>query len=168
MKVETGKIVTLNYDLLSESGEIIETSDISGPVSFVHGRGAIIKGLDTRLEGMEAGQEDTFEFPPEEAFGKPEDGPVREIPRSEFPAGAKFEVGSTFEAGMPGGQNVKLEVLETGDDAVKVRMIHPLAGQTLSMSVTVVAVREPTAAERESGQVQSKPPPPPPGRAART
>lgn len=161
MKVETGKIVTLTYDLLNESGEILETSDISGPVSFFHGRGAIIKGLDTKLEGMEAGQEDTFKFPPEEAFGQPDDGPTKDIPRSEFPADAQFEVGGEFQAGMPGGQSVTLKVLETGDDAIKVRMIHPLAGQALSMSVKVVSVRDATAAEKESGQVQSKPPPPP-------
>lgn len=159
MKVAAGSVVTLTYDLCKEDGEIVESSDISGPISFIVGQGAIIKGLDGKLVGLEKGDEKTFEFPPEEAFGRPEDGPTKQIKRSEFPGDVK--VGLRFEAGMGGGQTITLEVLDASDEAVTVRMIHPLAGQRISMSVAVQNVREPTAAEKESGRVQSKPPPPP-------
>jgi FKBP-type peptidyl-prolyl cis-trans isomerase SlyD len=160
MKVAAGSVITLTYDLCKEDGEIVESSQISGAISFVVGKGAIIKGLDAKLIGLEKGAEQTFEFPPAEAFGMPEDGPTKDIPRSEFPGG-DVQVGLKFEAGMGGGQNITLEVLEVSDEAVKVRMIHPLAGQKISMSVGVVGVRDATAAENESGQVVSKPPPPP-------
>jgi FKBP-type peptidyl-prolyl cis-trans isomerase 2 len=62
---------------------------------------------------------------------------------------------------MPGGQAIKLKVVESGDETVKVKMIHPLAGQTIGMNVKIVGVREATKAEIDSGQVISKPPPPP-------
>jgi len=163
MKVETGSVVTLTYDICDEKGEIIESSDLSGPISFLVGKGAIIKGLDKRVTGMEKGEEKSFDLPPEEAFGNPGDGPTRDLSRKDFPADAQLEKGQRFEAGMGGGgQKVLLEVVESDDEKVVVRMIHPLAGQTISMSIAVVNVRAATAAEKDAGRAISAPPPPPP------
>lgn len=162
MKVESGKIVTLSYDICDEKGEIVESSDISGAISFMHGKQAIIPGLNDKLVGLEEGQEETFEFPPEDAFGRIEDMPTNDIPRTEFPEGLEVKAGVRFEAGMPGGQTIMLEVIEQTDESVKVRMIHPLAGQTISMSVKILGIREATSAETEAGRAISKPPAPPP------
>ena len=161
MKIEPGKVVTLSFDLCDERGEIIEASDITGAVSFVHGKGAIIPGLDKRLLGMTAGGEADFTFPPEEAFGLPEAAPTKVISRKEFPADAQLAKGAVFEAGIPGGQKINLVVDNTTSEEVTVRMVHPLAGQTVTMSVKVVAVRDATPAELETGKVITRPPPPP-------
>ena len=163
MKVEAGSVVTITYDILDGEGEIIESSDLSGPVSFLVGKGAIIKGLDAKVIGMAKDEEKSFDLPPEEAFGNPEDGPTSELPRGSFPADASFEKGQRFEAGMGGGgQKVLLEVVDSNDEKVTVRMIHPLAGQTISMTIKVVGVRAATAAEKEAGKAMTAPPPPPP------
>lgn len=166
MKIAPGTVVTLAYDICDAQGEIIESSDLSGPITFLAGKAGLIPGLDKRLEGMEAGQEGSFEFPPEEAFGRIEDAPLRPLSRKEFPAEAKVEVGERFEAGLPGGngQRIVLQVAELDGDVVNVRMLHPLAGQKISMSVKVVAVREATKAEADAGKAMSRPPPPPPGK----
>lgn len=161
MKVAPDTIVTLSYDLTNEAGEIIESSEISGPITFVYGRSGLIPGLDRRLTGMVAGQEGSFDFPPEEAFGRVEDGPTRTLARTEFPAGANLQPGSEFEAGTGGGQTIKLRVVEANADQITVRLVHPLAGQRIHMTVKVENVRDATAAEKESGKVQSAPPPPP-------
>lgn len=161
MKVAEGTVVTLTYDITSESGEIIETSDISGPITFLQGRSGVIPGLDRRLLGMSKGEEGTFEFPPEEAFGTPETAPRQTIPRAEFPGDATLAVGSAFEANLPTGQTVQLQVVAVDSEEVTVAVVHPLAGQRIGMSVRVVGVRPATAAEKESGKVMSSPPPPP-------
>lgn len=162
MKIEPGKVVTMSFDLCDESGEIIEASDISGNISFVHGRGAVIPGLDGRLTGMKAGDEADFVFPPEEAFGVVERAPTKQINRGEFPAGAVVQVGAEFEAGIPGGQKIKLQVVKIENEAVTVRMLHPLCGQRVSMSVKILAVRDATPQELETGRAQTRPPRPPP------
>lgn len=162
MKVEAGSVVTITYDILDEKGEIIESSDLSGPISFLVGKGAIIKGLDKQVTGMEKGQEKSFDLPPEEAFGRPEDAPTREFARTEFPADAKLVKGERFEAGMGGGAKAVLEVVDGNDESVTVRVMHPLAGQKISMTINVVGVRAATAAEQEAGRAISAPPPPPP------
>lgn len=162
MKVEKGTVVTLAYDITRADGEIIETSDISGPITFVQGSSGLIPGLDKRLIGLAVDDEKTFEFPPEEAFGNEDDSPTRALPRKEFPAEAQLEAGLKFEAGTGTGQTIVLKVVELpDDDTVVVRMVHPLAGQTIGMSVKVLGLREPTAAEAESGKVVIAPPPPP-------
>jgi FKBP-type peptidyl-prolyl cis-trans isomerase SlyD len=151
MKVGANTVVTLSYDIYREDGEIIESSGLTGPVSFVHGNSTILKSLDEKITGMEKGQEATFEFTPEQAFGRPEDGPTKLIPRKEFPAGTDLKVGAQFEAGMPGGQKIMLKVLEAQADAILVRMIHPLAGQKIAMSIKVLGVRLATKEERTTG-----------------
>lgn len=161
MKVAPGTVVTIAYDITDESGEIIESSDISGPITFMAGKAGLIPGLDRRLEGMDDGQEETFEFPPEEAFGRVQDAPQKELPRDAFPADAKLEPGQQFEANMAGGHAVKLEVVQASDEGVTVRLVHPLAGQKVGMSVKILKVREATKAEKESGKAMVAPPPPP-------
>jgi FKBP-type peptidyl-prolyl cis-trans isomerase SlyD len=161
MKVAAGSVVTITYDICTDDGEIVESSEIDGSVSFVHGKGAIIPGLDAKLVGMQEGEERTFTFPPEEAFGRPEDALHKVIDRKEFPKDARLEKGVSFDAGIPGGHRIRLEVAEIVGDQVTVRMIHPLAGKTVTMNVAVQKVREATPAERESGKVILTPPPPP-------
>lgn len=162
MKITSGTVVTLSYDITTSDGEIVESSDISGPVTFLHGQGAVLPGLDKRLEGMEAGGEDTFEFPPEEAFGTEDNAPTKPIPRNEFPKDMDVKPGLAFEAGMPNGQTIKLVVKEVNDDAAICAMVHPLAGKTISMAVKITAVRAATAAEKEAGKAIVRPPAPPP------
>ncbi|WP_181233920.1 FKBP-type peptidyl-prolyl cis-trans isomerase [Enhygromyxa salina] len=165
MKIESGTVVTLGYDITTADGEIVESSDISGPISLLHGTQTLIPGLAKRLEGLEAGAEQTFEFPPEEAFGTIDDAPTNVMSRTEFPADTKFEVGGKFVAKMPNGQPLHLAVKAVTDESVTVAMIHPLAGQTIGMSVRIIGVRAATSKETELGKAMVKPPPPPPKKA---
>lgn len=164
MKIESGTVVTLAYDITTASGEIVESSDISGPISLLHGVQTLIPGLAKRLEGLEEGAEGTYEFGPEEAFGTSADAPTNVMSKAEFPAGTAFEVGSKFIANMPNGQPLQLEVREVAEESLTVAMIHPLAGQTIGMSVRIIGVRPATAKEKEAGHAMVKPPPPPPKR----
>src|SRR5688500_6334662 len=118
MKIAPGSVVYIAYDICTDDGEIVESSEINGTVAFVRGCGAIIPGLDQKLLGLQEGDERTFTFSPQEAFGRTEDAPKKVIKRSEFPAGAKLDKGVSFEAGIPGGQRIRLEVVDfTADEA---------------------------------------------------
>ncbi len=161
MKIAEGTVVTLAYDITSQSGEIIETSDISGPITFMQGNSGLIKGLDARLVGMEAGTDQTFEFSPEEAFGTLAGAPQKTLARAELPAQA-LKPGDTFEANVGPGQVINLVVHELpSDDAVVVKLVHPLADQKIGMSVKVLGVRAATSAEQDAGKPMTAPPPPP-------
>ncbi len=162
MEIEAKSIVTLSYDLCTEEGEIIESSDLSGPITFMQGTKAMIPGLDAKLLGLTVGTEAKFEFPPEEAFGSVDTAPTKTIGRGEFPAQAQIKPGMSFQADLPGGQSITLAVQEVTDTEVIVKMLHPLAGKRLKMDIKVLKVRPPTEQEQAAGRAIIRPPVPPP------
>ena len=139
MKVEPGKVITLDYIITTEKGELIESSAGRGePLVFVHGQGGLLPGVDAQLEGMVEGEEKEFTLPPAEAFGEVEDGPTKYISKTELPEGANTTVGSMFQGEIPGtNQEVKIAVIED-------RYILPLMGKTIHMKATVIKIVDPT------------------------
>lgn len=152
MKIAEGLVVSMEYDLRTVDGRLIESSEKRGaPLNFIYGPRIMLPGLAPQLAGLAAGETKKFELAPEEAFGRIEDAPRKDIPRSEFPAKAQIKEGMSFEAGLPNGQPIRLVVCEVSDTAVNVRMVHPLAGQRIKIYVKILSVREATAAEKSSG-----------------
>jgi FKBP-type peptidyl-prolyl cis-trans isomerase SlyD len=149
MKVEEGKVVTLDYTITTEKGELIESSAGRGePLVFLFGKSGMLPGLDAALEGMEADEEKEFDLPPEQAFGTLDSGPTMDIPKTRLPDDAKTEVGSLFQADMPGtNQTVNFVVVEDRVNDVMVRLIHPLAGKTIHIKAKILGLRQATEEE---------------------
>jgi len=154
MKVEEGKIVTLEYTITTEKGELIESSAGRGePLKFVFGSNCgLPSGVNEHLEGMSPGEEKDFLLPPEKAFGTADSGPTMKLPKSAFPEEVEIKIGGSFQGEMPGtNQTVNFVITENLGDGVMVRLIHPLAGKTIAIKAKVIDVTEPTGLE-------SKPP----------
>lgn len=149
MNVEEGKIVTLEYTITTQQGELIESSaGRGGPLVFLFGSSPLPPGLEEELRGMGAGTEKEFDLPPEKAFGTVDSGPTMEILKTRLPEGASTKVGSMFQADLPGtNQTVNFSVVEDRINDIKVRLIHPLAGKTIHVKANVVAVRAATPEE---------------------
>lgn len=143
MKIASGKLVTMEYELLLEDGKLLESSEERGPIKYVQGSGQMLQGLEDRLEGMSAGEEKEGRIPAAEAYGDEEDMPTLEIPAAEFPGGTEVNPGTDFQAKDPEGNPITFTVLEVDEEAVKVRLNHPLAGQSISFKVKIVAVSDP-------------------------
>lgn len=154
MPVENGNVVTVEYTLTTQKGELIESSLGRGaPIAFIVGQSGMIPGIDKRLVGMEVDQEADFDLPPEDAFGTLDSGPSLEIPKREFPPEATFEIGTRFQANLKGNVGeVTFEVLEDRVNDVLVRFIHPLAGKTIHAKIKVLTCRPATAEETAAGQ----------------
>ncbi len=159
MEIKRGEKVRLEYELkvAGVPGEVIESSNKSGPIVYEHGAGKMLPGLEKRLEGMAIGDEKRGVIPAAEAFGTEESLPTRELPRKEFPKGEKLEVGRVFEARDPSGQPVSFKIVSVGADKVKVRFLHPLAGKDIEFYVKVLMIDDPSSRKRAA----VAPPPPP-------
>jgi FKBP-type peptidyl-prolyl cis-trans isomerase SlyD len=154
MKIAPGVAVEIEYELKVKGGAVIESSERTGRLRYVHGDGKMLPGLEKRLEGLGPGDEAKGEIPAREAFGTEDALPVKEMPRDAFPAGAKLEAGAVFEAKDPtSGAPIRFKMLTVEADVVKVRLLHPLVGQDLEYQVRVIAVRDPS--------VRGVPPPAP-------
>lgn len=150
MKIAPGLSVLLDYELRVRGGAVIESSEKSGPLRYVHGRGKMLAGLERRLEGLAPGDEKKGEIPAAEAFGTEESLPVKVMSRGEFPAGTKLAPGLVFTAKSPSGEPIQLKIVAADGDAIKARLLHPLVGRDLQFRVKVLSVED-----------LSRPPPPP-------
>ena len=143
MKVSQGNFIRIDCELKVKDGDVIESSKKSGPVEYKHGSGQMLKGLESRLEGLAVGDEKDGVIPAAEAFGADSDQPKMAIPRTNFPKDSKIEKGNRFEAKGPNGTPVTLEVLTVDDKEVVARAVHPLAGKDIEFKVKVLSVRPP-------------------------
>lgn len=157
MEIKRGEKVRLEYELKVQGGQVIESSQKSGPIVYVHGAGKMLPGLEKRLEGMAIGDEKRGVIPAAEAFGTEDSLPTRDIPRKEFHAGEKLDVGRQFEARDAGGQPVAFRIVAVEGEKVKVRFLHPLAGKDIEFYVKVLMIDDPESRKRA---VVAPPPPP--------
>lgn len=146
MIVADNTFVSIRYTLRLDDGEMVDQSPPEEPMGFLFGSGAVIRGMEQNLQGMETGQAASFTVEPEEGYGIPNPSLWREIPRDNFPPEIDLIPGMGFEAKGPHGP-VLFRVKSADEHQVVADFNHPLAGQRLHFDVTVVEVREPRAEE---------------------
>jgi len=152
MVIEKNRVVTIDYKLRDSSGEVLDESEDSNPLIYLHGNDNIIGGLEKHLLGKQAGDEVACVVPAKEGYGERDEALVFKVSKTEFGEGASIEPGMQFEAhGEDGAQIVTVMGVE--GDEVTIDANHPLAGEELHFAVKVIDVREATAEELEHGHV---------------
>jgi FKBP-type peptidyl-prolyl cis-trans isomerase SlyD len=146
-----GKVVRIHYILRSDSGEVLDSSDASEPLEYLHGAGNIVLGLEEGLLGASAGQKLRVKVAPEKGYGPRAADAVHAFPRDAFPEGMEVEEGMSFQAEGEDGQSLPVWVLSVESERVMVDFNHPLAGQTLDFEVTVATLRDATSEELAHG-----------------
>ncbi|MGP1415897.1 MAG: FKBP-type peptidyl-prolyl cis-trans isomerase [Treponema sp.] len=145
MQITKNSLVTLEYTLKDENGEILDSSVEMGPLEYIHGFGMIVPGLETALTGKNVGEELSVTVAPKDAYGEFDENLIFKVERKQFPADVKVEVGMEFETDGPHGRAVR--VIKVGDDLVTIDANHPLAGETLHFDIKVVSSRMATDEE---------------------
>jgi FKBP-type peptidyl-prolyl cis-trans isomerase SlyD len=155
MQIAKQKVVTIEYTLTDEQGEVLDTSEGQEPLVYIQGMGSIIPGLETALEGKAAGDALRVTVAPEHGYGKRDEELVMVMPRDRFPPGSEIEKGMRFQAQSAGGSHV-VTVVTVDDKNVTIDANHPLAGVTLAFDVKIVEVRDATADELKHGHVHGQ------------
>ncbi len=155
--VADGKGVTLHYKLSLEGDElVVDTEADEEPMSYLHGAGNLVPGLEDALTGKAVGEVVKVVVSPEDGYGDHDPDAVDEVPRDAFPADLELEVGMQLTAEDEDGNLTPCMVMELHDDHVIVDMNHPLAGEVLHYEVRILEVRDATAEEREHGHVHGE------------
>jgi FKBP-type peptidyl-prolyl cis-trans isomerase SlyD len=147
MQVGPDTFVTLAYTLYGEDGEVIDRTDDEEPLSYVHGYGQLVPGLERGMEGMSKGDLRSVVVPAKDAYGEYDSEAIFEVDKSEFPRPGEVAVGDEFFAESDDGEGVELTVVEVHDETCLVDANHPLAGEDLRFEVTVLDVRPATDGE---------------------
>lgn len=150
MKAAHGRVVTLHYTLTDDSGEILDSSHGGEPLSYLHGHGNIVPGLEKAIEGVAAGHKAKVCVPPDEGYGEKNPEAIFEAPREHFPPDMELTVGERVSADGPEGP-ISFMIVSVSEKAAVLDANHPLAGQTLHFDVEIVRVREATKEEIEHG-----------------
>ncbi len=153
MKVAPKTVVTLEYKITLTTGELVDSSEVSGPFSYVHGIGAIIPGLEKGIEGMDVGEEKEIEIPAAEAYGERNEDLVTSVSKSQFPADTELAPGMEFYTYNEKGEAIPFVIREINGDTVVIDFNHPLAGKDLIAWVKIVDVREASPEEIAHGHV---------------
>lgn len=153
MQIAKDKVVLINYTLKNDAGEVIDSSEGSDPLAYLHGAENIIPGLEKALEGKGTGDSLSVTVPPADAYGEFDEGKIQEVPKEMFEEAGEVSVGAQYHAADPDGGYITITVTEVTDDTVKIDANHPLAGENLSFDVTVMEIREASAEELEHGHV---------------
>jgi FKBP-type peptidyl-prolyl cis-trans isomerase SlyD len=155
MQIAQNTVVSIDYTLTDADGQVIDSSQGREPLTYVHGSGQLIPGLESALEGQSAGNDVEVKVAPDEAYGERDERLVQAVPRAAFQGVDRVETGMRFQARGDEGQSRLITVTAVEGDTVTIDANHPLAGKPLHFKVSIVEVREAdeaNEAELESGQ----------------
>ena len=151
MKIEKDRVVRFHYTVSEVGQEPLETSEGREPLAILIGHGNIIPGLETAMDGREAGDKFEVDVTAAEAYGERREGLTQRVPKKHF-KGARLEPG--MQAVLPTNFGPRaVTIQKVGMSVVDVDLNHPMAGKDLHFAIEIVEVREASAEEIEHGPV---------------
>ncbi len=151
MKIASGNVVGIDYSLHLGDGEIVDASARGEPLTYLHGEGQIVPGLESALEGLDVGDRKQVVVGPAEGYGDHDPRGIQEVPRSAFPPDFDPQAGMELTAEGPSGEPVPFVIREVRPQTILIDLNHPLAGKTLHFDITVREVRAASDEERAHG-----------------
>jgi FKBP-type peptidyl-prolyl cis-trans isomerase SlyD len=153
MPIGINKVVTVNFTLKDQFGNIIDSTEGDAPFSYLSGHHNILPKLESEINNMLIGSKRTITVPAAEAYGEYNEDIVQVIGKDEFPPEVSLEVGMQYIASAPDGTKMPFTITEVRDEDVTIDFNHPLAGKDLTFDVELINVREATAEEISHGHV---------------
>jgi FKBP-type peptidyl-prolyl cis-trans isomerase SlyD len=148
MQIAKDTVASIHYTLTDNSGKVLDSSSGREPLTYIHGAGNLIMGMEEGLEGKAKGDKLKLKIAPAKGYGEKDDALVQQVPRSAF-GGQKVDKGMQFQTNN--GQVVT--VTNVGLESITVDANHPLAGVELNFDVEVISVRAASADEISHGHV---------------
>jgi FKBP-type peptidyl-prolyl cis-trans isomerase SlyD len=153
--VQKDSVVSLDYTLTLDNGQVVDSSEGREPLDYLHGHGQLIPGLERELQGMEIGEEKNVTVSAAEGYGDKDPDALQVVPLEIFPSDMELAPGMGLQLQDGSGQVMEAVVVEVRSDGVLLDFNHPLAGETLHFNVKIVDVRPATAEELAHGHAHS-------------
>lgn len=146
-------VVSVHYKLTDDDANVLDSSEGSEPLAYLHGAGNIIPGLENALVGKVAGDSLKVRVEPAEGYGEIVPELIETVDIAAFQGVDSVEPGMAFEAQAPDGSVQRIVVKAVEGNDVTIDANHPLAGVTLNFDIEIVGVREATEEEIAHGHV---------------
>lgn len=155
MQISRHTVASIDYKLTDDQGQVLDSSEGREPLTYLHGAGNLIPGLETALEGNAPGDSVSVTVDPSEGYGERDENLIQQVPMAAFEGVDEIEPGMRFQATDEQGQGRIVTVTAIEGDQVTVDANHPLAGVPLNFEVSVVEVREASDDEIEHGHAHT-------------
>ena len=154
-EIKTNQVVEMDYTLKNTNGEVIDSSEGIGPLSFIMGKQNIIPGLEAEIAKKNVGDSFNVVVGPDDAYGPRNEAMIQAVPKAQFGDNAdQIQIGSQFQVQDQNGQPLVVQVIELRDDEIVLDANHPMAGQTLHFDVKILSTRDATPEELERGYLE--------------
>lgn len=146
-------VVSIHYRLTDNDGNVIDSSEDMEPLTYLHGVGNLIPGLEKELVGKVENDAFIVKVLPAEGYGEVMEELIESVPKVAFQGVDNIEAGMFFEAKNTNGEMQRIVVKKVEVDMITVDGNHPLAGVELNFDINIVSVREATKEEIAHGHV---------------
>ncbi|MFH2011265.1 MAG: peptidylprolyl isomerase [Pseudomonadota bacterium] len=140
-------VVSMHYKLTDDEGKVLDSSEGSTPLCYLHGAGNIVPGLEKMLVDKGEGDSLQVRVEPSEGYGEFIPELIEVVDIATFQGIEPLEAGMGFEIQEQDGSKKTIVIKQVDGDVITVDANHPLAGVVLNFDVDIVGVREATEAE---------------------
>ena len=155
MQIAERTVASFHYTLTNDAGDVIDSSSGHAPLTYLHGAGNIVPGLEKAMLGRLAGDSFQVVVTADEGYGQPNPMLIQVVPRSAFQGIDELAVGMEFQAHTPQGP-MSVAIARIEGEEITVDGNHPLAGKTLHFAIEVTEVREASVEEVLHGHVHGE------------
>ena len=155
MQIIKDRVAVIDYVLTDDDGDILDESQ-NGEFAYLHGAQNIIPGLESALEGKQAGEKLNVSLEPKDAYGEIDPQRIQVVPRDMFQTDEEIVPGMKFHAKSTEGHMLMITVSEVDDDEITIDGNHAMAGMNLHFAVDVIEVRAASTDELEHGHVHTE------------
>ena len=153
--ISADMVVTLDYTLTLDNGEVADSTQDGMPLRFLAGGGELLPAFEDALMGLAVGDELNLTLSPDEGYGEFDEEAFEEVGIDNFPSREGIEPGTAIEVHDSDGDTYTAFISEVRDDIVVLDYNHPLAGETLHFQVKVAGLRAATDEELAHGHAHA-------------
>ncbi|MGF1462572.1 MAG: peptidylprolyl isomerase [Maricaulaceae bacterium] len=141
-RAQAGDTVKVDYVGVLDDGSEFDHTRERGPMEFTIGGRQVLPGFENAVIGLAEGEAASVTLAPADAYGEHKAKFVSTLDRSRFPAELDITLGMTLVIPNGVGRKIKHTVTAIDGDQITIDGNHPLAGQTLSFTLTLAGFAE--------------------------
>ncbi len=147
---KNAKVYSIDYRVKDNKGLLLDESAPGEPLFFMEGSRQVIPALEEAVKLLKQGEKKDIELKAIDAYGEFDPSAITEVPLNQLPPSENLKVGDNFWAETENGRR-PFRVMKISSTHATMDGNHPLAGQDLSFTVTLVESRDATQEEMAHG-----------------
>jgi FKBP-type peptidyl-prolyl cis-trans isomerase SlyD len=155
MKAGKNKVIAIHYTLTVDGEKVESSHDRDEQLWILLGHGQLIPGLETALDGHEAGETLAVDVAAADGYGERQEDQIQRMSKKYFPQANRLKPGMVTVLSLKEGGQRAVTVHKVGMSTIDVDLNHPMAGKMLHFDVAIGDVRDATEEELAHGHAHA-------------